>query len=476
MAHPNYDSWERRRLTTKQIRLDPHNPRLPLAATDLRQDKIRDYLVTHEDVTGIAKKISVDGFIPFEPIFVVKDGAYFYVVEGNRRICSLQLLLNPEKAPATRQHIFKKYARSVDISSIEKVSVYIAADRASVRKIIYSRHAKSGMKEWGRQQKNRFVANEVILGKTIEEIAKDFEESTSDIYTAVLELLLQEMFADVGLSTEVEEVALSPEFNLSTLSRIVNTEKFKTWTGIQIQGAKLTAALSEKRFKAILNKIVTDLCTEVSKGGQNSRTLDGVDAREKYISCLENIFDQSFDETNDSFVFAPFLTQQNKEGKNVEPRQPRQRKTPEKLIPNNKAYVTGLHKLDIMLEKAQLFPLAAHTVAGSMLLRTILELAVVRMFELHGQLDRAINQRGRTNELSSNLKALVTRNQWFSSEQYRQDLERFSDTKNTQWVCLETLNRYVHGTYNVPDKDTLMIMWGIIEPLIEMCCEKNRMS
>lgn len=88
-------------ISVQKIYLDTENPRhesLP------DEPSIIKYLLSKEKVRALARDIADAGATsPIELIAVIKHpkvkGA-FVVVEGNRRICALKLLLDPSKAGA----------------------------------------------------------------------------------------------------------------------------------------------------------------------------------------------------------------------------------------------------------------------------------------------------------------------------------------------------------------------------------------
>lgn len=474
MRRIDYDDWEHKRLSTLNLRLDWDNPRIPshIRNSGLRQPTIREYLITNEDVQDLAESISKHGYIPHDPIYAIKEKEHYIIVEGNRRTCALQLLLDPDIAPKNKQNIFRRYAQSIVPSTIEKLSIIIAPSRNDARTVLYLRHAV-GHKKWGRQQKNNFIASGILAGKTIEDISAELKESPSQISTAVTEVLLQRMALDVGLSTDEEDRAISHDFELSTLSRIVNTSKFKEKTGIHIKEASLRTSLSEDKFKRIFRRIFQDLLIPIEKGGQNSRTLSSVEARDNYI---ETIFseEKAFPEESDKpFVYAPF-SKPTVHLAVAQPEQPikKSKRTVEMLIPRDEIYITGNEKLDMIIQEAQKMQPTIYPLAGAFILRSIFELAVLRIFEKNGQLTRALNDKGRPNSLSSNVAALLRKKEWFSNPSYCDSLTSFCSTDNSIWTTLETLNRYVHTQYTIPDKESLKVFWNMIKPLIEECSKK----
>tara|TARA_B110000902_G_scaffold180710_1_gene204699 strand:- start:1703 stop:3103 length:1401 start_codon:yes stop_codon:yes gene_type:complete len=93
-------------LNVLDIYLDSENPRhLPI----YDQPKIIGHLLKDEKVKQLAKHISLHGINPLDSIGVIKDAEANYIsVEGNRRLCALLLLNDPEKAPAGEIQYFKR--------------------------------------------------------------------------------------------------------------------------------------------------------------------------------------------------------------------------------------------------------------------------------------------------------------------------------------------------------------------------------
>lgn len=467
MSDENYSEWSKRMVTVDILRLDKENPRLPVDIRNQRQDKIREFLVLNEQVDKIAKSIVSEGFIPFEPIYVIKEKKYFTVLEGNRRTCALQLLRDPSKSPVMKNRLFKKLSKEINLVEIEKIPVIIAPSRQVLRKILYLKHADEAQKKWSRQQKNRFIADAILCGKNIDEIAHELNEPVSEISDAVKEILLQEIFLQLNLPPEIEEKSIQPSFPLSTVTRIISSQEFREYTGIRIKDSSLVADMGNESFRIILRKIVTDLVNKAI----TSRTLDKVSDITGYINELKSFLKQNnCVDTEEPFSFTPVSSAPRRA---EEPSSPRERKKQEKLIPNTKKYLTGISKLDLLIQQGQSIPAGSYLFASALLLRTILELGVVRIFELNDEQNRVLNDNGRTKGLSTIMKELLKHDSWFDDQSYLEDLKRFCDPNSSQYKHIETLNRYIHGKYSMPDKETLNSIWLIVEPLIMKCCKNT---
>ena len=104
------------------FRLSAHFPRLVRTrATEpyKTEAEVIEYLCRHEQVYSLARDIAKIGINPLE-IFAVtpadkKSGRNqsFIVAEGNRRMCALKLLADPDLAPAKYRKDFTKALRAI---------------------------------------------------------------------------------------------------------------------------------------------------------------------------------------------------------------------------------------------------------------------------------------------------------------------------------------------------------------------------
>jgi hypothetical protein len=134
----------------------------------------------HEKVLDLARDISRLGFFPSEPPVAIRDGANTIVVEGNRRLAALKLLLNPELAPVEFQ---KRFQQIVDSSNrrVEKVPVVLAPSRTAAVPLIVSRHKGDSIKAWTTVMQARFVQSRFDDGLSIDDIAAETGLERKDV-------------------------------------------------------------------------------------------------------------------------------------------------------------------------------------------------------------------------------------------------------------------------------------------------------
>ena len=114
-----------------RIFLDLSNPRHVAFTT---QEEAIEYLCRHENVLQLARDIKKHGLNPLEKFALKRlDGATkdtsdttYVMAEGNRRLCALMLLNDPDLAPADQAGSFEKLADGW--AAIEKVPAVIFED------------------------------------------------------------------------------------------------------------------------------------------------------------------------------------------------------------------------------------------------------------------------------------------------------------------------------------------------------------
>ncbi len=85
---------------TKDLHFDFQNPRLAeygvLSTTS--DEEVLKILWEEMDVLELVQSISASGFFKHEPLIIAKDDDKLIVIEGNRRLAALKVILNPEIA------------------------------------------------------------------------------------------------------------------------------------------------------------------------------------------------------------------------------------------------------------------------------------------------------------------------------------------------------------------------------------------
>lgn len=229
-----------------RIFLDQENPRHKPYDS---QSEVIEYLCTHESILSLARDISANGLNPIEQFALIPDDgadncpSTYVVAEGNRRICALKLLHDPDLAPSKFRTGFAQLANGW--GGIGPLPCVIFEDRAAVdlwlTRIHDGEQGGIGRRKWSADQSAR--------------------HSGSDKDKLALKML--DYAERKGLISADERKG-----TLTTVSRYVTKAPIQAALGIDasdLNAIKLTK--SESDFDALLGKFLGDLAS----GHVNSR-------------------------------------------------------------------------------------------------------------------------------------------------------------------------------------------------------------
>lgn len=122
------------------------------------QPEIIEHLLNDEQVDNLARHISEHGLNPLEIVAVFPDQeGNLIVAEGNRRICALQLLLDPQKAPPERRNRFGRLAKNGNFPESILVAKFDLYEEARPWLDVLHDGGQDGIgrRTWGAEQKAR---------------------------------------------------------------------------------------------------------------------------------------------------------------------------------------------------------------------------------------------------------------------------------------------------------------------------------
>lgn len=143
-----------------QLLLDPQNPRLPEAVARTPQAML-DYIARSTSIEDLMNAIAENDFFAGEPLIVIpekesngRETGKYIVVEGNRRLTALKLIINPQECS-------KPTIKMLDIARTAphkptNIPVIIEQDRLDVLPYLGFRHI-TGVKQWEPLAKARYM-------------------------------------------------------------------------------------------------------------------------------------------------------------------------------------------------------------------------------------------------------------------------------------------------------------------------------
>lgn len=171
-----------RSISVDRIFLDLTNPRHK--AYENEQEVI-EYLCRHEQILPLARDMALIGLNPLEafavePIGPKKTRKPTYVVaEGNRRLCAIKLLHDPDRAPTNVRKEFLKLAHG-STRSFARIPTVIFENKEE-RKLWLDRihggpQGGIGRKPWNSEQKTRHIGDRKnVTAQTILDYAEKRE-------------------------------------------------------------------------------------------------------------------------------------------------------------------------------------------------------------------------------------------------------------------------------------------------------------
>lgn len=252
-------------LSLHHVHLDSGNPRH--APIDNELDIIHK-LVMMEGVRPLAEDIAKWGLNPLEKMGVVPHPSIrdkYIAAEGNRRLCAMKLLVDPEKAPDERSRkVFRELKKKHPLEDI-KLEVVVFDSEEEARHWVELRHRGpqegKGTKPWNANQKARFDAK-----------SKHHNPNA-------LALLLLDYAVDNGLVDENHRKRLS----LTTLTRYLSNRVVRDALGLASPRKLVRTAADKSQFDRGIKRFLDD-GLDTGENALSSRTNSA--EREAYANRL----------------------------------------------------------------------------------------------------------------------------------------------------------------------------------------------
>ena len=175
------------RMPVLDLLLNRENPRHEPKSD---QEQIIAHLCTDEQIEALAKHISLHGPNPLEQVAVFRSEGNLIVAEGNRRVCAMQLLNDPEKAPKDLRAKFRKLSQNKLVP--EDVNLLIFDEYSDAKPWLEIIHGGQqdgvGRRTWTAEQKTRSISRNSrdTLAQRILDYAEQIGVLTPKLLTSIL--------------------------------------------------------------------------------------------------------------------------------------------------------------------------------------------------------------------------------------------------------------------------------------------------
>ncbi len=186
-----------------ELRFDARNPRFS-ESQETTQEELLEKLWREFSVDEIALSIAANGFFEYEPIFAARETDELVVVEGNRRLAAVRLLLSAEERRRVGATDLPRVSQA-RADELRRLPVVVCA-RADVWQYVGFKHV-NGPQPWRSHSKAQYIAwvhNE--LDVPLEDIAKQIGDRHRTVVRLYRALMAIDQAEEAGVF-EVEDRA-----------------------------------------------------------------------------------------------------------------------------------------------------------------------------------------------------------------------------------------------------------------------------
>ena len=320
----------------ERIYLHHENPRHEPYET---QAQVIEWLCTNEEVPQLARDIANIGLSPLDRFGVTRDGdadgddAIYIAAEGNRRLCALKLLTDPDLAPPERKAFFEKLANRW--SPITEIPCVVFDDPDDLDTWLKRRHHGKmgglGQKEWNSDQKARHSGS----------------GSRNRVALAFLDYAEQENLISADERRR----------RLTTVQRFLSNPVMRETLGIETSDPdNITRNRTENDFRLLSNKFIHDMLTDNPRvnSRQNSAQITA------YARELASLKGQTHDRVEAESILTP-IEKFKKKRRSAPGKPKRPQKLPWRADIRDELAQLGSHKLTSLYHSICDVPLQEHT-------------------------------------------------------------------------------------------------------------------
>lgn len=435
-------------LDVKNYRNNPH--------TNQKDERDSIILEQGRKLVVLAQDIINYGLSPIDNTLVIdaNDGNHnFIVIEGNRRLTTLQLLLNPELAEGTEVYgAFKKLNRN-HADSIPKVVDCVIVPNKKAGLVWINRKHASGLEGAGTDPWNA--------------IAKARADADQGIPRPDLDAL-NFVLTNPNLDSSLRKTLDGSTFNITSLQRVIETKEVQQAVGYSIQNGQLITDQVKERVQGILTEVVTVIATGKKSNGDKFtvRDIDSTTDREDFIkSVVAN---------HASKKKAPEVwTISGKPTKATLKTKSKTRSTPStaeqiNLIPRKFKLELPSGKINDIFDELKGLDATTRRHAVSVLFRVFFELTLNDYIQKH-KIDLPLDQKGNVvDKLSVRLERVkdhVKATKLLTDKEMKPIDVAIGDKHS--FLSAETLNAYVHSEWMNPDPLALKLTWANVQLFVE---------
>lgn len=452
-----------------KLLLDTKNPRIRAGAD--QADCIERLLRKPNQLLTLAKDIATNG-LSTAPILVEPRGKKYVVWDGNRRVTALKLLNDPSLCPKRAlQTQFAGIASRAKVSIPSSVDVLASSDKDALLKEVLSRHA-GGLDGAGQLNWDALLRTMFLLGH---------KASTEYRLSGLLLMWAEEHGIEVDDSFPITNIhRFLNRTNLGRLGFVVSDDGIETTndkdvavrlverlvTDFAPSGSVAVAdVFSQSQQDAYIDQVLRDLGLLTSAGDSGAaHGANGGSQGEPAAGPGRGGAEDAAGETKG---------QRGSKGGATRPKAPRKPDWDRKSVVRSRfkpEFPDDMWKADEVLRELRRLDTAAFPISAAALFRMFFELSTRYYMKRFKTVQ--------TNEIHKNALAVAKHMREHGRiDQGELDAtnRRLKDRAQAE-VLLQyaTLNDYIHSFKNIPDRQSLHVLWTEVEAYLEACWNHSR--
>ena len=221
------------------LRLDAKNPRFAgELGENPSQVAILDYIAETIGIADLLSSMSKQGYHKASPLVAVQEDSAYTVVEGNRRLATVLILLNDDRAANQRARARNYTVTSTTQARLTQLPVLIAPSRSEILPYLGIAHIV-GNKKWDSYAKAAWAAD--VLSKGVyagglREIAEEIGDKHRTLERLVEAFYLVKQLEGAGLFSPSDAMRKGKgiaKFPFSWIYTALGFQSIREWLGIR---------------------------------------------------------------------------------------------------------------------------------------------------------------------------------------------------------------------------------------------------
>lgn len=344
------------RIRIEDLVLDGKNPRHdPVSGT---REAIQALLADGaEKMVNLAADIAEHGISPID-LFLVSpnEQGLFTVLEGNRRVAAMKLLVNPA---LTGGHASEKRFRQIAATASlpDELNCAVASSREEARHWLELRHTGEregrGVVPWSAEGQNRFsrrpgtqIDRAMLFAETVEQAYQDNDEILSNLDTVRRQ-------------------------RATTLGRLVSDPYFRQMLGLEVEEGELRSHYSRENLEPVIAGMLGDLAENVTVSALKTKA-----QRKQYIDgrAPDLLKSAKYESVALPLKATTMTARRRRKRRKTKPKTVEHKNLFEDLTLNNLG-----SRIANILEELQRLDVDGFPNAASVLVRAVLELSVAQV-------------------------------------------------------------------------------------------------